>query len=164
MSQPFGLELMAERPAPVQTASLGRRMGSGVVTIAMVLAIVIGVPKLLSWGLHTSFPMAAITSGSMWPDLKIGDLVFIQGIAKEQIKIGDIIVFRNEENNTFTIHRVVKLGTDTLTTKGDANFKEDIPVQYSAVVGRTLNLVKNKPFHLPYLGSVTVFASNLRPQ
>lgn len=145
-----------------EKVGLGTRIGSWAISVGIVLAIVIGVPKLLSWSLHTPFPMAAITSGSMWPALKTGDLVFIQGVAREQIAIGDIIVFRNESNNTFTIHRVVKLDPDRLTTKGDANFENDLPVPYSTVIGRTFNLFKNKPLHLPYLGSVTVFASNLR--
>lgn len=152
------------KPVPTQTSSLGRRVGSWSVTIAIVLGIVIGFPKLLTTVLHTPFPMAAITSGSMWPELKIGDLVFIQGVKPEQIRIGDIVVFRNETNDTFTIHRVVNLDEDTLTTKGDANFKNDQPVPYTAVVGRTLNLASNKPLHLPFLGSITVFASNLRPE
>jgi signal peptidase I len=106
--------------------------------------------------------MAAITSGSMWPALKQGDLVFIKGInGKDDLTNGDIIVYRNESNNTFTIHRVVKLGDEYVTTKGDANFNEDAPVEYKYVVGKTVILL-GKPLRLPYLGSITVFASNLK--
>ena len=123
--------------------------------------IIFGLPKFLSWSLNTNFPMAAITSGSMWPVLKEGDLVFIQGINKEDIEVDDIIVYRNKINNTFTIHRVVKLGEDKITTKGDANFREDAPVDYEDVIGRTLTL-RGRAIHIPYLGSITVFASNLR--
>lgn len=126
----------------------------------IIFGIVFGLPRFLSWALHTQYPMAAITSGSMWPALKEGDLVFVQGIPKEDIKVGDIIVYRNTGGG-FTIHRVVKLSESKITTKGDANFGEDAPVSYSDVVGRTFN-IGSKPLSIPYLGSITVFASNLK--
>ena len=107
--------------------------------------------------------MAAITSGSMWPVLSEGDLVFVKGVyEKEDLKVGDIVVYRNKVNNTFTIHRIVKLNGDTFVTKGDANFGEDAPALYSDVIGKALVLLGDKPFHIPYLGSITVFANNLR--
>lgn len=122
--------------------------------------IVVGMPKALSSVLNTPFPMAAITSGSMWPELKVGSLVFIEGIDGRDAEIGDIVVFSNE-NNTFTIHRVTKLGENTLTTKGDANFGADEPIAYEDVIGRTVTAFGG-PLSIPYIGSVTVFASNLK--
>ena len=126
--------------------------------IAIVAVVVFGLPKFLSWSLGTPYPMAAITSGSMWPVLKEGDLVFIQSVKKEEFALRDIIVYRNEDNGGFTIHRIVKLGADTLITKGDANFTEDKPVKYEQVVGRTFQLFGNN-MRLPYLGFVTVYAT-----
>lgn len=105
--------------------------------------------------------MAAITSGSMWPVLKQGDLIFIQGINSDDLKVGDIIVYRNQINNTFTIHRIAKVEQNFITTKGDANFQEDPPVRYEDIVGRALTAL-NKPIRLPYLGSITMMASNLK--
>ncbi|TAN57641.1 signal peptidase I [Patescibacteria group bacterium] len=126
------------------------------------LAILIfALPKLLSLGLRTPSPMAAITSGSMWPVLKQGDLIFIQGIGAKDLKIGDVVVYRNQINNTFTIHRIAKLEKEFITTKGDANFQEDPPVRYEDIVGRALTL-SNKPLRLPYLGSITMLASGLK--
>ena len=40
----------------------------------------------LSWYLDTPYPMAAITSGSMWPVLKEGSLVFIKSVKKKKLK------------------------------------------------------------------------------
>lgn len=140
-----------------------RKILNAAIYFVIIFGIVFGLPKFLSWSLHTSYPMAAITSGSMWPVLGEGDLVFVQGISgKEELKIGDVIVYRNKVNNTFTIHRIVKMNEDTLVTKGDANFNEDAPTPYSDVVGKALVLFGDKPFHIPYLGSITVFANNLR--
>lgn len=129
--------------------------------LVIIFGIIFGIPRFLTWKLHTTYPMAAITSGSMWPVLKEGDLVFIEGITREDIKIGDIIVFQNRTNNTLTIHRVVKLGEEKFTTKGDANFSEDMPALYDDVIGRTYN-IGGKPLRIPYLGSVTMFASSVR--
>lgn len=131
------------------------------VYVLIVGGIIFGLPRLLTKALNTPYPMAAITSGSMWPALKTGDLVFIKGVyAKEDMKKGDVIVFRNKTNNTLTIHRVIELG-DRITTKGDANFKEDAPVDYKDVIGKALTF-NGGLLHIPYLGSITVFASNLR--
>jgi signal peptidase I len=185
------------------------------------VGVIFGLPKFLSWALNTDFPMAAITSGSMWPSLKEGDLVFIQGLedgekdswrmefngiqipamvfsikdekrnleetlvsenlelrdsslipsfaislkkeakSYKNINTGDIVVYRNRSNNTFTIHRVIKLNEDSFVTKGDANFQEDAPARYEDLIGRALTLF-SKPVHIPYLGSITVFANNLK--
>ena len=96
----------------------------------------------------------------MWPALKEGDLVFIKGIRdKAEIAIGDIIVYRNRENSTFTIHRVVALGNDEITTQGDANFTKDVPVKYENVIGKTFT-VYGKSVRLPSAGFVTMYASS----
>ena len=126
--------------------------------LAIVAGTVWGLPKLLSELLHTPYPMASITSGSMWPALKEGDLVLIKGVDRDELNVGDIIVYRNKENGTFTIHRVKELHENDLITKGDANFNEDSPVAYEDVIGKNIRLF-GKPFRVPYLGSVTVWAN-----
>ena len=139
----------------------GRILLDFLIYFVIIGGAVFGLPRFLSWKLNTPFPMAAITSGSMWPALKISDLVFIQGVNKEDIKAGDIIVYRNKISSAFTIHRVVRIETDSITTKGDGNFKEDPPIDYEDVIGKTLTF-KEKPVRIPYLGSITVFASNFK--
>lgn len=151
---------------PIQGTVRKMRVMSHLVNFAVyvliVTGIIFGLPKFLVWKLHTTSPMAAITSGSMWPALKEGDLVFIEGItAKENIHVGDIVVFKNRENKTLTIHRVIKITPDKITTQGDANFTADTPVVYEDVIGKTYNF-RGKPLHIPYLGSVTMFASKLK--
>lgn len=128
-------------------------------TYVLIIAVVVfGLPKFLAWSLNTPYPMAAITSGSMWPVLKEGDLVFIQGVDRGDLKVGDVIVYRNKDNSGFTIHRIVELEPDELVTKGDANFTNDAPVKYESVVGRTYRIF-GKYARLPYLGFVTVYAT-----
>lgn len=135
-----------------------RFVANFLIYVAIVVGVVFGFPRLLSAVLHTPYPMAAITSGSMWPAMKEGDLVFIEGISKSDVKIGDVVVFRNSSGPGFTIHRIVKLDENTFTAKGDANFTDDEPVPYDHIVGRAIN-VFGKPARLPYLGFVTVYAT-----
>ena len=127
---------------------------------AIVAVIVKGVPYILQKKLGSEQPMATITSGSMWPALKTWDVVFIEKVTREEIKKGDIIVWRHERG--FTIHRVVSLGLKTLTTKGDANFAEDGPVSYDDVVGRAVVKKSGSPWRIPYIGMVTNLGVALR--
>lgn len=48
-----------------------------------------------------------------------GDIFFVLGVEKEEIEVGDVIIFSAGENNRPIIHRVVKL--NPLQTKGDHN-------------------------------------------
>lgn len=128
--------------------------------IVIVVSIVYGLPKLLTRELHTSYPMAAITSGSMWPVLKVDDLVFIEGVNASDLKVGDIIVYHNYINNTLTIHRIVRFENGTIITKGDANFTEDAPVKPDDVIGRTVN-IWGGPLRIPYLGALTISINDL---
>ncbi len=127
------------------------------VYIAIVGGIVWGLPQFLSWKFGTPYPIAAITSGSMWPILHEGDLIFIRAVPKNELNVGDVVVWQNDKG--FTIHRIVKLEEKRLVTKGDANFKNDEPVAYAEVVGRTLVWSENKPVRIPYLGFISVFGA-----
>ena len=125
-----------------------------IVYIAILFGLVFGTPKLLVYVLDTEYPMASITSGSMWPSLKKGDLVVIKGVnSKEDIAINDIVVYVNPKG--FTIHRVIELKEDTLTTKGDANNVSDSPIKYEEVIGKAL-IYKNKIVKIPKIGHISL--------
>lgn len=131
-----------------------------VIYVGIVALIFWGLPVGLSKWLETPYPMASITSGSMWPVLKEGDLILIKGIkSKEELNVGDIVVWSNPKG--FTIHRIVKLNEKTLTTKGDANFKEDEPVKYEDIIGKAYK-VGDTYVRIPYLGFISVISSNIR--
>jgi signal peptidase len=139
---------------------LWRRILGWVIYLAILVALVWGTPKALSKYLDTDFPIAAITSGSMWPTLKTGDMVLIRGVhGKNDIKIGDVVVYKNPSTSSgqaeFTIHRVVKMTDTKFTTKGDANDVEDTPVGYDKLVGRTVTVGGN-PLRIPYLGNISI--------
>lgn len=124
--------------------------------VGIFVGVLWGVPAGLSYLLHTSHPMASVTSGSMWPALKTGDLILIEGVTKQDLKKGDVVVWRNEGG--FTIHRIVTLNDSTAVTKGDANFKEDEPVAYEDIIGRAL-LFHGSYARVPYVGYATILIS-----
>jgi len=130
-----------------------------VIYVAFVALLIWGLPKGLSWWLQTDYPMAAITSGSMWPVLKVGDLVLVQSVKPEELKVGDIVVYQNERG--FTIHRITEINQakGEVTTKGDANNVSDKPVKVSDVIGRTLTWSSGKPVRIPKLGFISIMVS-----
>jgi len=138
-----------------KTKKLLKSLIGWILYVGFLAGLIYGIPRGLSYLLKTEYPMAAITSGSMWPVLKKGDLILIKGInEKEEIKLDDVIVYRNEKG--FTIHRVIKLNEETLVTKGDANNVKDKPIKYEDVIGKLL-VMNNKPLRIPLLGMVSVY-------
>ncbi len=122
---------------------------------ALIVLLIYGIPRGLSAALDTPYPMAAITSGSMWPVLKKGDIVLVQGVKnKNGIKKGDIVVYKNEKG--FTIHRVVEMRDKELVTKGDANNISDAPIAYEDLIGKAVNF-NNGVFRIPWAGNISLY-------
>ena len=120
--------------------------------IVFVAAAIYFTPKILSKALHTQYPLATITSGSMWPVLKTDDLIVMKGISGRDAEVGEIIVYQNTAQG-FTIHRLIRKENGTLVTKGDANDAEDPPIEEKDVIG-TILTIGTWPVHIPWLGVV----------
>lgn len=68
-----------------------------------------------------------VLSGSMEPEISPGDLIITSNVDPEEIKVGDIISFR-EDGTTVVSHRVTEVLTEeglAFHTKGDANIGAD---------------------------------------
>lgn len=87
-----------------------------------------------------------VLSGSMEPEILPGDLVITKNVDPEEIAVGDIISFREDET-TIVSHRVTEVLTEeglAFHTKGDANIgadagtvlPEDIEGRYILRIGR----------------------------
>jgi signal peptidase I len=146
---------------PKNFDSMFKRVFIGFIKVVLYLAFVAAAiyytPKILSKELNTNFPLAAITSGSMWPVLKTNDLILMKGLAGADAQIGQIIVYKNSKG--FTIHRLIRRNGNMLVTRGDANDVDDQPITESQVIGRVVYIGKN-PVRVPLLGAV---ARNLGP-
>ncbi len=110
--------------------------------------------------------MAVIDGISMEPILNSGDIVFLLPVSSpEDIKVGDIIVYRSAYNRLI-IHRVVDIievsGEYYFVTKGDNNRFPDPPVRpgdpgigYSFVVGKVIS-INGYVVKVPYFGYLTL--------
>ncbi len=95
---------------------------------AFITMIVIIVAKFSTLFTNVSFPLSIIVSSSMEPTLHKGDIVPWIPCSMEDIKKGDIIVYKSMSSwneKKYIVHRVVKImvknGEKLLITKGDAN-------------------------------------------
>lgn len=94
-----------------------------------------------------------IVSGSMQPELNIGDIVIVKKQKSDKIQVGDIISFR--EGETIITHRIIEInekdGEKQFITKGDYNnAKDSNAVKYESVEGVCINKI-------PYLGNIVLF-------
>lgn len=143
-----------------------KAIGETVFYAAIILLLAAATPKALGYALRTEYPIASITSGSMWPALKKGDMVFIEAAERGRLVVGDIVVYRNsvtpEDKDTgFVIHRIVKVDGDIFETKGDANDVSDDPIGYEEIVGKTV-IWNGKPLKIPKLGNLTIWISEMK--
>jgi signal peptidase len=116
---------------------LGRRMGGIVVGLflATILAIFVAPPLL-------GHPALTVSSGSMTPALRVGDLVIEDRILATEAREGDIVTYSHPTRAGQTVtHRVEKVlvqgGVAWFTTRGDANpAPEEWSVPADGTIGR----------------------------
>lgn len=84
-----------------------------------------------------------IISESMIPKYNIGDVLVVQDVAPENIKVGDDIAYIGQEstfNQKIVTHQVIKIdykdGEYIFHTKGIANILEDPLVHENQVFGK----------------------------
>ncbi|MCY6483355.1 signal peptidase I [Clostridium aestuarii] len=98
-------------------------------------------------------PLTVLT-GSMRPSIQPGDMILTKEIDTTEIKEGDVVTYRKQQNMLVT-HRVIekinKDGKTMLKMKGDANNVEDDKLISSNQVVGTL------AFKIPYGGYVQKF-------
>lgn len=119
-----------------------------------VLSVLLLIFAIMLVGIRlVGFQPYTILSGSMSPQYKVGDMIYIRSVSPESIEEGDVISFKIGDTQTVVTHRVVAVNREerTFTTKGDANNTVDgQPVRYENVLG----VVK---FSIPKIGYVSVF-------
>lgn len=82
--------------------------------------------------------ITVLPTGSMEPTLHGGDVLTVEAVPFNSLRVGDIIVFCDPRQKPQKIvHRIVEIRRGKLWTKGDANFRRDaFWVMPSHVVGR----------------------------
>jgi len=122
--------------------------------------IIVAVCVAVIWiGLTAYFgvqnPFYVVSSGSMYPELAMYDIIVISGHTLfEDVKIGDIIVFdRPKDHDRVIVHRVVAVVDDdpkTLRTKGDNNQRSmvgtDYPITEEEYIGTVVHVIPQVGF------------------
>lgn len=94
-----------------------------------------------------------ILSGSMEPEISVGDIVVTKNIKENELAIGDVISFRS--GSMVVTHRITNInknGNDIeYTTKGDNNNTEDIgTITYKDIIGKY-------SYKIPKIGHAMLF-------
>lgn len=109
------------------------------------------------------YTISYVPTESMEPAIRAGETVLIEKGGFEKIQVGDIIIYKNNEENKYIIHRVTRILEDgTLRVKGDNEYtnpsednviitKDNYYGKYVSTVNflNLKSLVKNKSFILP---------------
>ena len=146
-------ELAAEPAPSPDTRPLIRECIEWTVTVFGVLAIVFAVtllagPRLLGW------QGVVVLSGSMEPEMQVGDLVFVDpGADVQAVEVGDVITFHPAyDRQQMVSHRVIEVVNDeaglSFRTRGDANEDPDAHLVPANDVVGTIRL------QVPYLGQI----------
>ena len=122
-----------------------------IIVIACVAVIWIGLTAYFG----AQNPFYVVSSGSMYPELAMYDIIVISGhISFDDVKIGDIIVFdRPKDHDRVIVHRVVAVVDDdpkTLRTQGDNNQNSivgtDYPITKEEYIGKVVHVVPQVGF------------------
>ncbi len=121
-----------------------------VYNIALIISSIVKPNKTPSFlGIKTY----VIISGSMEPNISVGDIVIARNIKNEEreLKIGDIISFRS--GHSVITHRIVNIEKDKngvlrIRTKGDSNNTEDgVDILINNIEGKVIAVI-------PKIGSI----------
>lgn len=90
-----------------------------------------------------------VITGSMIPVYNIGDILIVQEVNAEELKVGDDIVYKGEngsfQNKTVT-HRIISIkqkedGNYGIVTKGVANLGQDPEINQTQVFGKVIGKI-----------------------
>lgn len=126
-----------------------------IIDIPLYLTLVIVICLKSGFFPHT---IMGIGSDSMSPYMVKGDAVIVEEVKEENLNVGDIIVYKTDEQTI--VHRLVEIQENEdekiYKAKGDANNAVDsVDIKYENIKG----IVKLK---IPYLGYPTIWLSNLK--
>ena len=89
-----------------------------------------------------------IISGSMEPTIMTGDAIFVKEVPESEIKVNDIISFKEKDGENITTHRIIEIKEEEeikkYKTKGDNNNAEDKELTtYNQIEGKYLFKINN---------------------
>ena len=109
---------------------------------------------------HFGWRVDGLRSGSMEPELMVGDMIVTRPVVPSEVAVGDIIMFHAPTGTAVSIisHRVIGIQTNSplsFQTKGDANASADPFV----TPGR--DVIGQFSSRIPHLGYTVIFLKTL---
>jgi hypothetical protein len=80
-----------------------------------------------------------VTGNSMKPFLKTGSYVTLSRIPADELRLGDIIFFKSEDD-TFKLHRLIGIGKKYFVAKGDAFNLPDSKIDWNQYLGKVIRV------------------------
>ncbi|MFA4663336.1 signal peptidase I [Pyrococcus kukulkanii] len=105
-----------------------------VISTLLVIILTLAFYQGLKLALHTDTPLVVVVSGSMEPVFYRGDVVVLKGVKPDEIKVGDVVVYRSLVAKYPIIHRVREIKMEEVNgrpelcfvTWGDHNVVPDL--------------------------------------
>jgi len=101
------------------------------------------------------FKTFSIISGSMAPEINIGDLIIVKKDENMEYKANEIVSFKQDED--IITHRIVKIRKEKekvyYITRGDNNEVNDAKIEAKEIEGRVV-------YKIPYMGNIALFLKN----
>lgn len=122
------------------------------ITLLVIVALLIGVniyalnaSRLVGNTVPMPFGVGAavVLSGSMEPELSVGDLLIIS--ERESYEIDDVVVY--QDSGMAITHRIVSLADNEIITRGDANNTDDAPISREQIKGEVV-------LSIPFVGYI----------
>ena len=129
----------------------------GIIIVTIYNILLVNISSIFSKKGRTIFGcnMYIITTDSMRPYIKSGDIILTRKVAEERIEAGDIITFY--KNGEVITHRIVEIKegeNNEYITKGDNNNTEDkYIIKYEEILGKEI-------FRVPLIGKAAGFLQN----
>ncbi len=107
---------------------------SNIILILVLIYVTMWIPNVFG------YKPLVVLSKSMEPTYKEKSIIYYKKVEYEDIKVGDIITFKGN-NDELISHRIVDVENKLFITKGDANDVNDIEkVRYEDICGRNINI------------------------
>lgn len=154
---PAGGAAARQETTAIVPSTIARRIAD--VGLALLVAAVLALGALPHVAPQLGVEPVVIRGRSMSPTIPLGAIVFVREVAPEEVRAGDVVTIRADNNVLFT-HRVVEViaaaDGPAFRTQGDANVSPDHSLAPArALVGRV-------DAHLPLVGYLMVLLG--RPQ
>lgn len=81
-----------------------------------------------------------VTGASMLPSVRPGDVLSVRHCVISDLQPGQILLYRR--HGKLVAHRVIRIHSDSVTTRGDSVYNDDLPIEESDIVGQVFSVLR----------------------